>query len=217
MSESVHFVDMIVYAMIAAFLVLRLRSVLGRRQERRPSDSLEDIQDDQQVHGTDTGDNGGAGPSHPTTPLEAALVQIRIADPRFTTQTFLHGAQSAFESIVGAFANGDRQNLRPLVSQGVFDDFSRVLESRMHAGESVETQVLEEPDLEITDARVQGATAFITIRFVSAQVTVVRDRDGHVVEGDPNRVNKVVDLWTFARDTRSSDPNWILVETRSED
>jgi len=212
MGESVHFVDVVIYAMIAAFLVLRLRSVLGRRQERRPSDSLDGVQDERQTRETGDGVEDSS-----SAPLETALVHMRIADPHFTTQTFLHGAQSAFKIIIRAFANGDRQALRPLVSQAVFDDFSRVLESRMQVGETVETQVLEEPDLEIVDARIQGVTALITVRFVSVQVNVVRNRDGRVIEGDPDRVNKVIDLWTFARDTRSSDPNWILVETRSED
>ncbi|KAF0144448.1 MAG: hypothetical protein FD153_332 [Rhodospirillaceae bacterium] len=224
MSEGLQFIDLIFYAMIAVFLVLRLRSVLGRRngEERRrrsPFDRAE-RQDGPKEEPKHEADNVIDLPSRTilsSAAAEAALVRVQIADQHFNINEFLHGAQSAFEIIIGAFAREEKDVLRPLLSDAVFDNFCRALKTRAEAGESVETQLLGPPTVEITDVKVQGRVAFVVVRFLSEQVNIVRDRDGRVIEGDPNLVNRVVDVWTFAREMQSSDPNWTLVETRSGD
>lgn len=228
MGEGLHFIDLIFYAMIAVFLVLRLRSVLGRRQDReRPRVNSCDSSE-QTGHKTDNKtDRGGSAvnnvvalsvramPPASSVPLEMALIQMQMADSRFKTESFLQGAQAAFEIIIKAFAIGDKQILRPLLSDPVFIDFSSAINARTQIGESTEIQLMETPAVEIVAAKVEGQMAFITLCFVSEQINVVRDRDGKTIEGNPNRVNKVVDVWTFVRDLRSSDPNWTLVATRS--
>ncbi len=231
MGEGLHFIDLIFYAIIAAFLIARLRSVLGRRtgykqpprsspfrknngnSERREPESTD------LTHTVTPLVTRKALPPSATS-LEGTLVQIQIADPRFSTESFLHGAQIAFQTIITAFAEGERLVLRPLLSDSVFDDFSRAIESRTPVGKSniksTDTKLFGTPTVEIVSARMQEWTAFITLRFVSEQTHVERKHNDHVVNDSQNNIFKVVDVWTFTRDTRSTDPNWTLIQTRSE-
>jgi predicted lipid-binding transport protein (Tim44 family) len=152
-------------------------------------------------------------PAKPVSPLQAGFDAIRGADPSFTPERFIDGARHAFEIIVKAFAEGDTATLRPLVSDEVYDTFAEAIRLRLGARETVDTRIerLQEPEIE--EAHLDGRTAFITIKFVSGQVTVTRDADGKILEGDPERAVEHTDHWTFSRNTRSSDPNWILVGT----
>ena len=222
---DVHFLDIIFFAMVAAFLVLRLRSVLGRRtgnEQRRP--------DPFRPKPADAGDKvvplpdrsaraAGEAIEIPAgakgTPLEAGLTQIGVADPNFTPQGFLDGAKAAFEMVVQGFAKGDRKVLRPLLNDAVFDSFSAAIKAREDAKESRETTLVGIKSGEIIEARMEGRTALVTVKFVSEQINVRRDKDGRVAEGDASHAAEITDIWTFARNTRSRDPNWTLVETRS--
>ncbi len=222
---DVHFIDIIFFAMVAAFLILRLRSVLGRRTgtEQRRSDPFQPRpaeSGDRVITLPDrSGRDGRNGLEIPAaargTPLESALTQIGVADPNFTPQGFIDGAKVAFEMIVENFAKGDRKALRPLLSDGVFENFQSAIKAREAAKESHETTLVSIKSAEIIEARMENRTAFVTVKFVSEQINVTRDKDGRVTEGDPNNVAEISDIWTFARNTRSHDPNWVLVETRS--
>jgi predicted lipid-binding transport protein (Tim44 family) len=213
------FIVLIVSAGIAVFLVYRLWSVLGRRtgadqpppiqpslrQANSPPSTVVNIAD--RLRPTPP-------PSaRPATPLQAGLDDIRAHDPNFSPERFIEGARHAFEIIVKGFAEGDTATLRPLVSDEVYDAFAEVIRHRLGVKESVETRIerLQEP--EIIEARMDGRTAVITIKFVSGQVTVTRDAEGKILEGDPERSVEHIDHWTFSRNTRSSDPNWILTGT----
>lgn len=150
-------------------------------------------------------------------PLEAGLTQIRIADPSFELDEFLSGARMAFELIVSSYASGDASALRPLLSPEVFTNFSHVMMERDQRGETMETQVVAIQSAEIDEAYMAGRTAHLSVKFVSEQISVIRDDKGEILEGDSELVNEVTDHWTFARDTRSSDPNWTLVATDTPD
>jgi predicted lipid-binding transport protein (Tim44 family) len=117
--------------------------------------------------------------------------------------------------IVEAYAAGDKETLRPLLADDVFGGFERAIDERAARGQTLDTQLITIREAEITKAEMQGSRARVTVRFVSEQVNVVRDRGGRVVEGDPGSAEEVVDIWTFERDLRSDDPNWLLVETRT--
>jgi predicted lipid-binding transport protein (Tim44 family) len=117
--------------------------------------------------------------------------------------------------VVNAYAQGDRKTLRQLLANDVYGDFEQALDEREQAGQSLETTLVNIRESEIIEAELQNRTAFVTIKFVSEQINVLRDQDGNVVEGDPEQVLDVTDIWTFARNTRSRDPNWTLVATRS--
>ncbi|MGH6945546.1 MAG: Tim44/TimA family putative adaptor protein [Geminicoccaceae bacterium] len=226
MSDGFAYIDILFFAMVAAFIALRLRSVLGRRtgHERRrtngfgggaerapenvvtlPDRSIASAEQDAGV--ADLQDTG----------LKAGLTQIRLADHRFDLQQFLAGAKAAFEMIVEAFATGDKEALRPLLADKAFAGFAGAIDQRQGAGQTLDTQLVAVRGAEAVEAGMQGAKARIVVRFTSEQVNIVRDAQGNVLEGDPGVAEDVVDLWTFERDTRSDDPNWTLVETRTPD
>lgn len=228
MGEGIQFLDIILFAMIAAFLVLRLRSVLGRRSghERRPPDLVSQRKQDaagndnvvelpdRTKEAADDEDFGTEAESED--PLADGLTQIRIADSSFDPQEFLAGARTAFEMVVENFAEGNAKALRTMLNDEVFENFAAAIKQREEAGETLETTLIGIKNAETLEARMEGRTAFVTVKFVTEQVNLTRDKSGEVVDGDPSRVTDVTDIWTFARNTRARDPNWTLVETRSQ-
>jgi predicted lipid-binding transport protein (Tim44 family) len=211
------FIDIVLFAMVAVFLVLRLRSVLGRRTgtERR-RDLVERAVGAENVvslpeRNKPVEGNGAGAPGS----VAAGVAAIRSADPSFDPEQFLVGARSAFEMIVGAFAAGDTGSLRPLLSDEVYERFAEAIRARQEARETLETNLLSIKAADITEAELSGRAALVTVRFASDQVNVTRAANGESVDGDPERVVEKTDFWTFARNTRASDPNWQLVATRS--
>jgi predicted lipid-binding transport protein (Tim44 family) len=211
------FIDIVLFAMVAVFLVLRLRSVLGRRTgtERR-RDLVERAVGAENVvslpeRNKPVEGNGSAAPGS----VAAGIAAIRAADPTFDPEHFLSGARGAFEMIVGAFAAGDTGSLRPLLSDEVYDRFAEAIHARQEARETLETNLLSVTSADLAEAELNGRTALVTVRFTSDQVNVTRAAGGEIVDGDPERVVEKTDFWTFARNTRASDPNWQLVATRS--
>jgi len=210
-------IDLIIFFAIAAFLILRLRNVLGRRtgQERpppqpmAPKSAIKKPGDDNVIALPDRAEDEA-------TPLDAGLAQIGVADRRFDPEEFAVGARVAFEMVVTAFAKGDKDALRPLLSDEVYDNFTTAIDSRESRGETLETTLVGIKGSEIIEARLDSRLAYVTIRFVTEQINVTRDLDNKVVEGDPDHVTRITDIWTFARNTRSRDPNWALVETSTE-
>ena len=114
-----------------------------------------------------------------------------------------------------AFAEGDRRSLKNLLSREVYDGFEAAIAEREQRGETTETRFVSLDQADIVSAELRGRNAQITIRFVSKLVSVTRDRNGDVVDGSPDRVTDVTDVWTFARDVSSRDPNWKLVATEA--
>ena len=216
--------DIIVFALIAGFLVYRLRSVLGRRtgeERQRPNPFVLDQSGqplpDNVIAMPDRGrplpDSGPVQPEEPFS-LAVGLAQIKSVDPSFDEKAFIQGARGAFAMIVGAYAEGETAILRPLLSDDVYDSFAAEIRRRVAAGEKHVTKIERIKDADVIEARVDGRTALVTIKFVSDQVVVVYAADGKVLDGDPDRLVEIADIWTFARNTRSRDPNWSLVETR---
>jgi len=228
MGDGFQYFDIILFALVAVFLILRLRGVLGRRTgTEKPRDWLADGL--RSVRPSDRSGNvvnlpdrarpaeeqpAGAAPLGART-VAAGIAQIRAADPRFDIGSFLGGSRAAFEMIVHGFAGGDTATLRPLLSDEVYDRFSDAIRQRVEAHETHETTLVSIKAADIEEAELNGRTAFATVKFISDQVNVTRAADGHVVDGDPDRVVEKTDYWTFARNTRSQDPNWLLVATRS--
>lgn len=230
MGDSVQFLDIIIFAAIAVFLGLRLRSVLGRRTgNERPRDPFKPLPREEAEAARDkviplpdrtrTQQPGEAATVDVTpSPEEESvpgLAQIRAADPGFETQSFLAGARAAFEMIVGAYAAGDTATLKPLLSSEVFDNFNSAIKARNKAKETLSTTLVGINSAEIIEAELQGRTAFVTVKFVSEQINVTKDAEGRIVDGDPSTVATITDIWTFSRHTRARDPNWTLVATRS--
>ena len=225
MGDLPHYFDSILFAMVAAFLVLRLRSVLGRRTGneprhdpvlRRAEAPAENIADKVVSLGSRS---AAVRPPVATAPpadaVATGLERIRGADPGFDPTQFLEGARAAFEMIVGAFAAGDKARLRPLLSDEVYTPFSAAIDERTTAGETLETRIIGLKRLDIVEAALSGRMARVTIKFVSDQINLLRAHDGSVVDGDPDHPIEKTDFWTFARDTRATDPNWVLEATAS--
>ena len=219
--------DIILFALLAAFVVVRLGRVLGRRPGGGRRDSPDLLHRGSRRHE----DNVVALPDHAVqdevvgietvstdredTPSAAAgIAEIQMQNPGFELRQFLSGARTAYEMVVTAFAAGDRDSLKRLLTREVLDNFTGAIEERQSLGESLETTVVGVDTVEVVDARMAGRLAEVTVKFVSQIVNVVRDRDGNEV-GDDAGVKQVIDIWTFVRDVRSADPNWALAETRS--
>jgi predicted lipid-binding transport protein (Tim44 family) len=226
----------IIFLALAVFIFLRLRSVLGQRtgRERPPYDPFA-ARDP--ARGTPK-DNVVALPGRatetapkPAEPVEVAdrwkgvadtgstlatgLDAIMALDPSFDAKHFLAGARAAYEMVVSAFAEGDRRTLKNLLSREVFEGFDAAIAEREAKGEKAETRFVSLDTADIVGAEVRGKTAHITVRFISKLISVTRDRSGAVIDGNPEKVTDVTDVWTFARDVSSRDPNWKLVATEA--
>ena len=227
MEGSFPFLEIVLFAMVAGFLILRLRNVLGRRtgNERRRPDPTSARTAAEEARERDAAaalPERARPPARDATPAladssagAAGIAQIKSADRGFEPDHFVSGAKLAFEMIVQAFAKGESTNLRPLLSDEVFAQFDGAIKARAEAKQTLSTTLVGIREAEIADAEFDGRTARITVKFVSEQINLTRDNEGRIVDGDPSAVATVTDIWTFARNTGSRDPNWMLVATLS--
>ncbi len=225
MNDGFPYFDIIIFAAIAAFILLRLRNKLGQRtgHERRPPDQLarHAAEDDGETvirlpdAESERADPGDDFSDVDDSRLQAGLTEIKLADPSFTRQSFLGGAHAAFEMIIGAYAAGDTETLRPLLAGDVYDPLERAAREREAEDHTLETVLVSLDASEIIEAGVAQRTASVTVRFVTHQINITRDAEGKIVDGDPHEAIEVVDIWTFERHTRARDPNWTLVATLS--
>lgn len=151
----------------------------------------------------------------PRTKINKGLRDILAADPGFNPKEFMAGADMAYEMIVDAFAQGDTKSLRNLLSPEVFEGFDSVIKDRESRGETVKSTFIGIDESVIQAAEVKDHEAHITIKFVSQIVSATLDKEGVIIEGDDKDIARVKDVWTFARDTRNNDPNWMLVATEA--
>ena len=228
MDNGFQFFDLLIPAMIAAFILLRLRRVLGRRtgQDRPPPEPMKREADDApdivvplpKRAGRRKDDSDDT--DEPDEPEVSGLTQLKIADPAFDQVAFLNGARGAFEIILNAFAAGDKRQLKSLLSDPVYRKFRDEIDRRGRQGERLETTLISIILADIVDVRMDGRAALVTVKLVSEQTNRLssadEDEDENESLGAPP-VESITDLWTFARDTGSGDPNWQLVETRSPD
>ncbi len=215
-------IDLLLFGMIAAFLVLRLRGILGRKTGfERPAQP--------ETPQTAVPGMGRTAPApviagrtesavrplpDPTTPAGAALMQMQGVDRTFDPQHFLNGAEAAFRLIVGAFAAGDRVALRPLLADDTYRSFESAIAAREAAGETQRSEIRSIEGLTIEEAALSGKHAAITLRIVSDQVAETLARDGRPVSG-ADAVAEITDIWTFERDLGQPDPAWRLSAARS--
>jgi len=233
--------DIILIGLVAVFLILRLRSVLGKRTGSEPPPARDPFTPPAPPPATPRIGDAPQGNDNvvplptagsPRPPLAtsgpggiratvmpsatAGVAAIRAADSGFEPIGFTAGARAAFTAIVEAFARGDTAALRPLLDGATYASFEAAIRGRAERKEKAETTLIGFEASDIAAAEMLGAQASVTVRFVSEQINVVRNAESQIVDGNPNEVQKVVDLWTFRRDTKSSDPNWQLIKTESE-
>ncbi len=212
-------IDLVLFAMIAAFLVLRLRSILGKRTGFEGAPSVPPRGAARPV-GPIIDAKADPGPSHvrplpdPAGPVGRTMAAMQGIDRRFDPAQFLAGAEHAFRMIVGAFAAGDRARLRPLLADDTYQAFDRVIAAREAAGETQRSEIRSIDEATITDAALAGSRATITVRFVSRQVNLTLDSAGAPVTGT-DAVTEISDLWSFERDLAQGDLTWRLSAARS--
>jgi predicted lipid-binding transport protein (Tim44 family) len=153
----------------------------------------------------------------PGSDLNKGLRAIRDADPSFDPRSFVDGAKMAYEMIVMAYADGDRKTLKNLLSREVFDGFVAAISDRESRSEKIQSSFVGIDKADIVSAEMKGGEAHVTLRIVSELISATKNKAGEVIDGDPETVAEVKDVWTFARDTRSKDPNWKLVATEEEE
>ncbi len=216
-------IDLVLFGMIAAFLVLRLRSILGRRTGyERPAQPVAPLRDGAHApviegHAEPPAEAAAARPlPDPASPTGRALARMRDLDRSFDPARFLEGAEGAFRLIVGAFAAGNRDQLRPLLTPDTFAGFEAAIAARETAGESHRTEIRAIRSATIEEATLLNTLAGITVQFVTDQVNVTLDKAGHPVAGT-EAVTEISDRWTFERDLAApaSGPAWRLAGARS--
>ncbi|MDI7863041.1 Tim44/TimA family putative adaptor protein [Rhizobiaceae bacterium n13] len=223
------------FFLVAAVLIFfQLRSVLGRRtgNEKPPYDPFSP----RDAAGNPEGGEGGkvvtlprrepaegedrfAGIdafAKPGTELNTSLRELLKADPSFNPKEFLNGARMAYEMIVMAFADGDRKTLKNLLSREVYEGFDAAISDRESRGEVVKSTFVGIEKADITNAEIKDSEEQLTVRIISQLISATFDKSGKLIDGDSEAVAEVNDLWTFARDIRSRDPNWKLIATESE-
>jgi predicted lipid-binding transport protein (Tim44 family) len=228
-----------IFFLIAAVVIfLQLRNVLGRRtgSERPPFDPYTAARQRKEEAAAKAPENvvslpkkrvpGEPEPSayaaidaaaQPGTDLNKGMRAIKDADASFEPKGFVDGAKMAYEMIVMAYADGDRKTLKNLLSREVYDGFVAAIADRETRSEKIQSSFVGIDKAEIVGAEMKGGEAHVTLRIVSELISATRDSAGTVIDGDPETVAEVKDVWTFARDTRSRDPNWKLVATEAED
>ncbi|AVO37837.1 Tim44/TimA family putative adaptor protein [Pukyongiella litopenaei] len=213
-------IQLLVLAGIAVFLILRLKSVLGTREgfEKPPAPSQPEKSDRKGFEVIEGGPDRDIT-DHVDADSDQAgeLAAMKRVEPAFSVSDFLQGARGAYEMIVMGFERGDLDAIQPYLSEDVFETFVSVVSAREDQGLQIEAEFIGVRETTIQDVQFDKDTnrAELTMRFVGELTSVVRDRDGQVIEGSPTQVKRQKDVWTFAREMGADDPNWILVATES--
>jgi len=224
----------LIFGLLAVFVVWKLRSVLGTRTgheqppvdmyRRRPAEPVNDEGPNSQVRGAtpdattlepSPDDRRAAWLRHPGIEQNVlpGLESIVAADKSFDPKEFIEGAKAAYEMIIMSFAAGNRAALRDLLAKDVYESFVAAIADRESRGDTVDTTFVSIDRAMIDDAQLRGNSAQVTMRFQSKLITATRSSDGRIVDGNPDKVVDMIDVWTFARETSSRDPNWRLVAT----
>ena len=212
--------EIVLLAMVAAFLGLRLYSVLGRRAEQEEEPVVQRFESDDKSAGI----RPAAMPAVVVPPrpvelegvmpaVERGLREIAAADSKFNLAQFLEGARGAYRMTLEAFWKGDRETLRELCDDDVYDGFVAAIDAREAAGETMDNTLIRVEEVRIHSASLDGKMARIALLFVADIAAVTRDKEGNVIAGSLDDAVESRDVWTFSRNINARDPNWLLDET----
>lgn len=209
--------DIIVIGAIAIFILLRYRSMLGEKTDRDNVTPIRPLQEFERVIQLPEREPVKASvilqPSADHGEFTATYQKMQTFDRQFTPEEFLEGARGAFEVVLEAFNEGDRETLKVLLSKDIYKEFDASLSALSTEGKTQHTTLLAIVEAVITEAELTGTRARITVKFVSEQVHLVRNLAGDIVEGDASHQEAVEDSWTFERTLSSGDPAWKVIET----
>ncbi|WP_425040064.1 Tim44/TimA family putative adaptor protein [Primorskyibacter sp. S187A] len=211
--------QLLVLAGIAVFLILRLKSVLGTREGFEKPPMPRGVEDDRPRRDFEVIDGGpdhdiedhvDAGSSE-----AAALADMKRVEPSFSLSEFMQGARGAYEMILMGFERGDLADIKPFLSEEVYETFAEVVEAREAQGLTIEAEFIGVRELSVYDATFDADANYgeITMKFIGELTVAVRDSAGEIIEGSTTSIKKQKDIWTFGRNMGSDDPNWLLVAT----
>lgn len=212
--------DIIIIAMVAGFILLRLRDTLGTKTGNEPMPPAPGQADLDRLRREKDGYYNEPGPLEADVidleedpALRKAYSDIRAHDRSFDVSQFVTGARTAYGMILEAFWEGDRQTLRDFLDESVLSRFEAALDAREASGHKVENRLLDITKVDVVAAEFAGKMAQLTVHFTAEIVAVTKDGDGRIVEGDASDAVEMNDNWTFARNVKSGDPSWTLVAT----
>jgi len=210
-------IEIIILAVVAGFLILRLRSVLGKRHghERQRYEESENYSP---KTNSEEGNNVTPFPTRVDARPPSAgaeVIKIHSLDPNFSEDEFLGGAQEAFRMILAAYGGSDRETLRALASDEIYEELDEAITGREDRGETLDATLIGVQSASIDQVETVGSIARVTVRFESEQTNITRNSEGQPIDGAPNQVETIIDLWTFERDMSNDDPNWKLIETEA--
>tara|TARA_B100001996_G_scaffold145477_1_gene110755 strand:- start:2321 stop:2911 length:591 start_codon:yes stop_codon:yes gene_type:complete len=195
MNYSFEYIDIILLAMIAGFIFLRLRGILGKRtghEENLDSSFLHDFKKEKK--------------------MKTRTMELKFDEK--AKEEFLKGAKIAYETIITSFASGNLKNIKYLLDKKVFQQFNEALEERKNQGNKSETTFIGISSASIREHNNSNNIIEVTVDFVSEIISCVKDKDNNILSGNPEKVKKVSDTWKFSKDSRSNNPNWLLVDTQ---
>ena len=216
--------DIILFAMVAGFIILRLRSELGNKTggEPNPPGMVDptkthqgDIRDDEIINGEYETSPDNVIPLESNSELRDGFRQIQAADRNFTISNFVHGARTVYQMVLESFWSGDRETLKSYLSQDIYDQFEGAITAREKAEHVLENKILDIVNIDIVDASLKNKIAEITVHFKAEIIAVTRDKDGNAIDGNMSDATILNDKWTFTHDTMSNDPSWLLVATHA--
>jgi predicted lipid-binding transport protein (Tim44 family) len=220
-------IDIVFFAIIAAFIAFKLYKVLGRPGENDDTNTKKRTMKDVTAQWKPKGDSNVIDlpvnktsaqeePLHSNPEIAATLASIRTIDRNFTPEKFTSGAKKAFEMVINAYAKGDKDTLSSLLSPEVYQEFADAIEARAAAGEELQTTLIAIISSDITAATLTKNIAHITVKFVSDQVNITRNKNGEIISGDLAESERIEDSWTFSRNVEAVNPNWTLIATSSQ-
>jgi len=205
-------IDILVYAVIAALILGRLWAVLGTRHDDEPR-RAKPAADDASFAAPQISSRMQPVPLPPAS-LAGGLAQIKAIDPAFDEKQFLQIVRDIFSVVVGAYAAGKLNSVSEFLSPLLQSHFQISVDARTAAGQTAQSRVSRIKEAEVIGARAEDKQAFVTVKFVSDQENVLRDARGTIIGGHEGQTEEVTDIWTFARDTKTVDAKWVVVETR---
>ena len=238
MGNDFQSLDILLFALIAVFLAIRLRNTLGRRDEndsgkknsvnfkRTKNEENKNIimmpeQEEKKLEGNlshEITNKPDVENNHVIEmDLQKKLYRIQKLDPSFNTEDFIVGSRVAFEMVITAFVSGDMETLKNLLNNEVYSNFHKSINDREQAGFIITDTLVGVVSSDILEVYFEDKIVNLTVKFVTNQIKVTHNKDGELIDGDPKTVIEVIDLWTFSRDTQLKNPNWMLIATRSLD
>ena len=216
--------DIILFAMVAGFIILRLRSELGNKTGEEPQPphmggksqaDHDSFNDKGVINGEYEESIDNVIPMEGNAELRDAFRQIQSADRSFTVDNFIHGARTVYQMVLESFWSGDRETLKSYLSDDIYGQFEGAITAREKAEHTLQNKILDIVSMEIVDASLKNKIAEISVTFKAEIVAVTRDKNGKAIDGNMSDATILNDKWTFTHDTSSKDPSWLLVATHA--